>query len=117
MMASLRQNSGLPVAEADRVAIDDSPDFQLRLLEYINSSTPLASCRNCTGTSGKLVDHENLTRPAWKEDVGRPLEEMIDYPWLEKNLVHTDFDQDDCVTLKMNGLELRPVEREQNPAK
>lgn len=39
----------------------DAPDLANRLLEYLNSPAPLASCRYCHGGSGPLETHHQLS--------------------------------------------------------
>ncbi len=110
MLEALQRETGCTLAETDRIAIEDIPGLQANLLNFINSSIPLRCCRNCTGTCGKLIPHENLAKTAWMQDVERPLEEMVDFPWLERSLREA-ICVDDCVAIKVNGKEFQPATR------
>ena len=47
--------------ESDCLEIIDSSGFAKRLREYLESDTPLQSCRYCLGSVGKSVKHKQLT--------------------------------------------------------
>jgi organic radical activating enzyme len=68
-MDDFRAKLSLPAHEGDEVsytAADGVPlaadGFRERLLDYLNSPDPLASCRYCLGASGELLPHRQLTR-------------------------------------------------------
>jgi hypothetical protein len=61
-------------AQGDGVALDD--DFFSNALDYLNSDTPLHSCRYCLGASGKLIPHRQMTET---EVAGRKFDEAVFY--------------------------------------
>jgi organic radical activating enzyme len=68
---------GPEAAYRDGIRIDDSPEFRDRLLSYLTSSEPLSSCRNCLGSAGKYVEHEQLRRDEFRSAQRRPTEDLV----------------------------------------
>lgn len=79
----------------DGLELDRRPNFQQRLLTFLNSDHPLQSCSHCVGTNGRKISHELVHRSKWSDDMKIPPEEMIDYQLLEKSLIEIS-DIDDC---------------------
>lgn len=68
----------------DGIKIEDSPNFAQNLLAYLESPTPLASCKYCLGTVGKLFPHEQISRKHWREPQQHPIEELVDLEYLSR---------------------------------
>lgn len=81
----------------DGFPLDDTADLSARLLAFLNSPQPLASCRYCVGTSGRKEPHAMLTRTGWRDDLSEPVEVMLDHALLAENL-HDAVTLDDCKT-------------------
>jgi organic radical activating enzyme len=62
----------------DGVKIEDSPDLRATLLAYLGDTNPLASCRNCLGTAGRVFAHTQLKRAQFREQQRLPTEALID---------------------------------------
>ena len=86
---------GIKGVEADRLRIEDTDDFQTRLLTFLNSRDPLRCCTYCVGTAGKLEPHALIRRAQWRLEMEKPSSELIDYDWLERSLIKQD-EYDDC---------------------
>jgi len=59
------------------IQIDDSPDFRDRLLSYLTSPEPLPSCRNCLGSAGRYIEHQQVRRQEFRPVQSRPTEDLI----------------------------------------
>ena len=59
------------------IQIDESPDFRDRLLSYLRSPEPLPSCRNCLGSAGKYIQHEQVRRADFRSAQCRPTEDLV----------------------------------------
>jgi len=59
------------------IQIDESPDFRDRLLSYLTSPEPLPSCRNCLGSAGKYIQHEQVRRAGFRSAQRRPTEDLV----------------------------------------
>jgi GTP 3',8-cyclase len=59
------------------IKIDDSPEFRDRLMSYLTSPEPLPACRNCLGSSGKWVEHQQVRREEFRPAQGHPTEDLI----------------------------------------
>jgi organic radical activating enzyme len=59
------------------IQIDDSPGFRDRLLSYLTSPEPLPSCRNCLGSAGRYIEHQQIRRQEFRPAQSRPTEELI----------------------------------------
>lgn len=81
----------------DGFQLKESPDLTARLLAFLNSPTPLASCRYCVGTAGRKEPHAMLARAGWKADLDEPAEAMLDHALLAENL-RDAVTLDDCKT-------------------
>ncbi len=79
----------------DGLPIEESPGFRDSLLEFLNASEPLNSCRYCIGTVGRKRPHRVIARKEWLPAIARPAEEMVDYDLLEQSLVDM-VPLDDC---------------------
>lgn len=77
----------------DGIKIKDSPTFGKDLLAYLKSPEPLASCKYCLGSVGKLFPNEQVSRREWRKPQERPTEELIDIVYL-KILEDVDADAD-----------------------
>lgn len=79
----------------ERLAIVDRDDFATTLLDFVNAPVPLSSCAHCTGTVGVMEEISKIPRGQLARHIDLALEDIIDYPWLERSLVtHDNFD--DC---------------------
>ncbi|MBS2039184.1 4Fe-4S cluster-binding domain-containing protein [bacterium] len=66
-------------ASLDGLRLEKTEDFQSRLLEYLNSATPLQACSHCAGTLGRLEPHHLGPRAAWKDlSLDRPVSELLE---------------------------------------
>jgi len=63
----------------DGIKIIDSPSFRDDLLAYLESPTPLYSCRFCLGNVGQMRPYEDVRRKIWRDFQQKPAEEMIDW--------------------------------------
>lgn len=61
----------------DGIPIDESPDFRDRLLSYLTSPEPLSSCRNCLGSAGRYVEHQQVRRDDFRSAQCRPTEDLV----------------------------------------
>jgi hypothetical protein len=61
----------------DGIQIDESPEFRDRLLSYLTSPEPLSSCRNCLGSAGRYIQHEQVRRDEFRPAQCRPSEELV----------------------------------------
>ena len=59
------------------VQIEDSPEFRDRLLSYLTSPEPLPSCRNCLGSAGRYIEHQQVRPQEFRLAQSRPTEELI----------------------------------------
>jgi hypothetical protein len=59
-------------AEADGIRISDDDGFGTRLLDFLNSDTPPASCTNCLGTAGRLFTHVQIRKGQFRQAQDRP---------------------------------------------
>jgi organic radical activating enzyme len=68
---------GPQVTYRNGIQIDDSPEFRDRLLSYLTSPEPLPSCRNCLGSAGRYIEHQQVPRQEFRPAQSRPTEELI----------------------------------------
>jgi len=68
--------------DADRVKIIDSDDFFVNLLNYLQSSEPLKTCRFCLGSVGKLFPHQMIPPKKVREQY--KTEELLDWGHLKR---------------------------------
>ena len=66
----------------DGLPIEEGPEFGERLLRYLESPTPLASCRHCLGSAGTRFPHRQTARADFRDRQRRPTEELVDYRYL-----------------------------------
>jgi organic radical activating enzyme len=59
------------------IQIDESPEFRGRLLSYLTSPEPLPSCRNCLGSAGTYLEHQQVRRDEFRSAQCRPTEELV----------------------------------------
>jgi organic radical activating enzyme len=59
------------------IKIEDSPEFRDRLLSYLTSPDPLPSCRNCLGSAGRYIEHQQVRRQEFRQAQCAPTEELI----------------------------------------
>jgi hypothetical protein len=59
------------------IQIDGSPGFRDRLLSYLTSPEPLPSCRNCLGSAGRYIEHQQVRRGDFRLAQCRPTEDLI----------------------------------------
>jgi hypothetical protein len=59
------------------IQIDESPEFRARLLSYLTSPEPLPSCRNCLGSAGRYIEHQQVRRGDFRSAQCRPTEDLI----------------------------------------
>jgi hypothetical protein len=72
---------------ADGLKIEASDEFGERLLGYLNSSAPLASCRNCLGTAGRRFRHVQVKRAEFRGRQSEPTERLVDRRYLSQSRV------------------------------
>jgi organic radical activating enzyme len=68
---------GPQITYGNGIRIDDSPRFRDRLLGYLTSPEPLPACRNCLGSAGRYIEHEQVRRQEFRPVQDRPTEELI----------------------------------------
>lgn len=81
----------------DGFLLEESGDLSARLLAFLNSPQPLASCHYCVGTAGRKEPHAMLSRTGWRDDLNEPAEAMLDRVLLAENLREA-VTLDDCKT-------------------
>jgi hypothetical protein len=77
----------------DGIRIGDLPGFRKNLIAYLESHEPLASCKYCLGSVGKLFHHEEIPRSEWGQRQNRSTEDLIDNEYLD-TLENVDKDAD-----------------------
>jgi organic radical activating enzyme len=98
-----------PVGAREGIALEDAPGFQERLLAFLNDDRPLASCRHCVGTNGRMMPHEMPTRTAWAADLDLPPSAILDEESLEETL-RAPSEGDACRVDESAGVGRPPVE-------
>jgi organic radical activating enzyme len=68
---------GLAASQRDGLQIEDSPAFRDRLLAYLTSPEPLSACRNCLGSAGKYVEHQQVRRDDFRSAQCHPTEDLV----------------------------------------
>jgi hypothetical protein len=69
----------LPVeGPTDGLRIERGAAFREELLRYLESPTPLASCRYCLGSAGKRFAHAQTPRRDFRARQSRTTEELVD---------------------------------------
>jgi GTP 3',8-cyclase len=68
---------GPEATQQNGIQIDESPEFRDRLLSYLTSPEPLSSCRNCLGSAGKYLEHQQVRRDEFRSVQCRPTEDLI----------------------------------------
>jgi hypothetical protein len=69
--------AGQAASQPNGIQIDDSPAFQGRLLSYLSSPEPLPACRNCLGSAGKYVEHQQVRRDGFRSVQCHPTEDLV----------------------------------------
>lgn len=64
------------------IAISDDAGFLDRLLAFLESPEPLASCRSCLGSVGKLFENQQVPRSNWRQPQQTSTENLVDWPHL-----------------------------------
>lgn len=82
---------------ADGIEIVDAPQFRARLFDYLNSGRPLHACRQCLGTSGRLIAHQQESRRQWMAPQRAETETLVDHARLDELERHPDA-PDGCAT-------------------
>ncbi|GAA0366789.1 radical SAM protein [Streptomyces blastmyceticus] len=78
---------------ADGLRITDDPGFAERLLAHLRSPQPLRACRNCMGSAGRRMPHQQRTRRDFRIPQQHTTEELADRRFLA--LLETVPDADD----------------------
>jgi hypothetical protein len=68
--------------DLDALRIEDDAGFGDRLLRFLEDPTPLASCRNCLGSSGRRFAHSQTKRAEFRPRQRRTTEELLDPRYL-----------------------------------
>lgn len=89
-------DSGNDARRLDGLLIEDSKAFREALLAYLNGTAPLRSCFRCLGTVGQRFAHEQTQRRVWRDQQGRPTEELVDPEYLALSEIDIEAD-DGCV--------------------
>ena len=79
----------------DFIELTEDPGLQDRLLDFINSTTPLRACRNCLGTVGRKLPHKLVDRREWRADTDQSVRSMLDQDLLTAQ-PHAGQIFDDC---------------------
>jgi len=66
----------------DGLRIVNSVDFGMQLLTFLESTSPLNSCRHCLGSVGKLFPQVQQVRREWRAPQQYPTEELLDEEFL-----------------------------------
>jgi len=64
-------------SQPNGIQIDSSPQFRDRLLAYLTSPDPLPACRNCLGSAGKYVEHQQVRRDGFRPAQCHPTEDLV----------------------------------------
>lgn len=87
---------------ADGLRIEDGLEFAGRLRSYLTSRQPPLACRNCLGSVGRRMPHQQLRRADFRTPQQRPSEDLLDRDFLVQLRVQPDADDgcavDDAVT-------------------
>ncbi|MFD8613359.1 radical SAM protein [Streptomyces sp. NPDC059631] len=75
------EGAGDPMA--DGLRLSDAPDFPERLLAYLRSPEPLRACRNCLGSAGLRMPHQQRSRRDFRELQDHSSEELTDRQFLK----------------------------------
>ncbi|MDQ3761021.1 MAG: hypothetical protein M3460_04785 [Actinomycetota bacterium] len=65
------------------IEISADPQFLNRLLEFLEDARPLASCRRCLGSVGRLFANRQIPRSSWREPQRAPTEDLVDWQHLD----------------------------------
>ncbi len=71
----------------DAIRLVDAPDFQSRLLSFLNSPKPLSTCAHCVGTVGKHERHVLASRDECRTHIDQPVEDLVDPHLLARSLI------------------------------
>lgn len=71
-------------SDGDGLVIDEPVSLFAKLLEYLKSHHPLAACRWCLGSVGRLIPPEQIKRTTWRQAQCKKTEELIDEEMLAK---------------------------------
>lgn len=67
----------------DGIPLDGSSNLSDQLKEYLASGEPLRTCAKCLGSVGLVFSHEQLKRKTWEDKQKVPLENLVDWDFLE----------------------------------
>ncbi|MGW1076169.1 radical SAM protein [Streptomyces sp. NPDC002537] len=88
---------------ADALPLADDPGFARRLLDHLRRPEPLRACRNCMGSVGRLMPHQQRTRRDFRAPQQHSTEELADRRFL--TLLENTPDADDgCAALPVPPL-------------
>jgi organic radical activating enzyme len=90
LLPSSHGTAGEQLAQEDGIRLRNEPGFARVLWSYLLDDTPLSACRQCLGTVGKLIPHEQVKRKDWRMLQMRQAQGLVDYEHmeaLEKGLV------------------------------
>ncbi len=77
---------------SDGVDLHDNPTLGHDLERYLGSTSPLAACDYCLGSSGAAVPHRQLDRTGcqtWLQEDGQPLIDAVEAQLLPRGLKGT----------------------------
>ncbi|MEV0263510.1 radical SAM protein [Streptomyces sp. NPDC050617] len=94
----------------DGLRITDEPDFPARLLAYLQGTEPLAACRNCMGSVGRRMPHQQRTRRDFRDLQKHSTEELTDHRFLTLLEERPDAD-DGCAVESADSRQERLRER------
>lgn len=66
----------------DGLKLESTLDFREKLESYLHSTEPIASCKYCLGSVGKLFPHQLVSASNWLPQQERKSEELLDREYL-----------------------------------
>lgn len=78
------KNDDLTPSTIDGIKIEDSLSFAQDLLAYLESPYPVASCKYCLGSVGKLFPHQQVSPQDWRQLQQKSTEQSIDMKYLTR---------------------------------
>jgi organic radical activating enzyme len=64
------------------IEINGDPGFVDRMLSFLEDTRPLASCRRCLGSVGRMFANQQVPRSTWREPQHAPTEDLVDWQHL-----------------------------------
>lgn len=85
----------------DGLKVNGTLNFQKKLQKYLNSKTPLNSCKYCLGTVGNLIKHSQCKPKLWRKIQNHKTEDLVDI--LQLRIIENFNPREDPMCLKMGS--------------